>query len=139
MSNIHKDLKVKIVEYKGEIIIETLKPEKDDNFIPATEPGKVGSVIINTEKYLGISDKAWKIIKGFKKSGDCIGEVDAWKTNDGKSCFGWLGAMGRRIGQWAETSRNGIADIKFVPIQNILNPTIKEKIDAIDLEEENSS
>ena len=67
MSDIYNDLKVKIVEYKGYILIETLKPEKDDNFIPVTEPGKVGSVLKNTEKYLGISDEAWKIIKSFKR------------------------------------------------------------------------
>lgn len=140
MSNIYEGLKVKIVEYKGNIIIETLKPEKDDNFLPVTEPGKVGSVLKNTEKYLGISNKAWKIIKSFRRSGDDIGEVMAWNSKDGNNgCFGWLGGLTRRIGPLATVDRNGIADIKFVSIQNILNPTIKEKIDINDQEEEHNN
>lgn len=122
------DLKVKIVEYNGDIIIETLKPEKDDNFHPVTEPGKVGSVLINTGKFLGISEQAWKIIKGFKRSGDDIGEVMAWKSGKG-DCFGWLGPLGRRIGPDAEVDRGGIKDIEFVKIQNVLNPEIKKIID----------
>jgi len=131
MNNI-EDIKVKIVEYKGDIIIETLKPEKDSNFIPVTEPGRVGSTLIDTEKFLGISIEAWDIIKNFKQSGDDIGEVMTWKLNDGKYRFGWLGGLNRRIGPLADTSISGIIDIKFIRIQNILNPKIKHIIDDID-------
>lgn len=123
------DIKVKVVEYNGDVIIETLKPEKDDNFIPVTEPGKVGSVLLNTGKFLGVSKEAWRIIKGFKKSGDAIGEVMAWKAGD-KDCFGWLGPLGLRIGPDAEVDRDGIQDIDFIEIPNELNPKIKEIIDS---------
>ena len=130
------NLKVKVVEYHGEIIIETLKPDKDEYFIPVTEPGHVGSVLTNTGRFLGMSKEAWALIKSLKKSHDDLGEVTAWKAGD-KDCFGWLGPIGRRVGPEATVDRGGIQDIDFVTIPNILNPEIKDIIDCNDLKKAN--
>lgn len=124
-------MKVKITEYKNVLIIETLEPEKDDNFIPVTEKGKIGSVLINTKEHLGISKEALKFMKGLKSSTDDIGEIDSWKTKDGKDCFGWIGPLSRLVGSKAELSNRGFQDIDFIEIPN--KPPIKAKT-AIDKE-----
>ena len=121
-------MKVKITEYKGLVVIETLKPEEDAEFIPVTKPGQIGSTLINTGKNLGISKEALAIMKGFHVSRDDIGEVDAWKAGD-KDCFGWLGAMDRIIGPDAELPNNGWGGIAFIDIPNETSPGAKEAID----------
>lgn len=123
-------MKVKVTEYKNTLIIETLKREKDDDFIPVTEPGKVGSVVINTGKHLGISKEALKFMKGLKVSHDDIGEVDAWKTDDGRSCFAWLGGLKRSFGPDAELSNTGFQDIDFIEIPNETCEEAKVAINA---------
>lgn len=111
-------MKVEITEYKNVLIIETLKPEKDDNFIPVTEPGKIGNVLMNTKEHLGISKKALKFIKKLKSSNDDIGEIDFWKTENGKSCFSWVGPLSRLVGPEAELSNMGFQDVDFIEIPN---------------------
>lgn len=123
------DIKVKVTEYKGMLIIETLKPEKDKDFITIKESGRIGNVLVNTGKHLGISAEALVFMKNLKISGDDIGEVDAWKTKNGKSCFGWLGPISRVIGPAAELSNTGFQDIDFVEIPN---ETIEAARKAID-------
>ena len=125
------EIKVKVVEYNGELIIETLKPEQDENFTPSGN-GRIGCVLINTGKYLGMSREAWNLIKTFHVSGDCIGDVMTWRCNDGRECFGWIGSVGRRIGPDAELSRDGAVDINFIEIPNELSPNVKDAIDKID-------
>lgn len=123
-------MKVKVTEYKGHVVVETLKPEADEDFIPVTEPGKIGSVLINTGKHLGISKEALAIMKGYKVSMDDIGEVDAWKTDDGKDCFAWLGPLDRPFSAQSELSRNGWADIDYIDIPNETSQWIRKEMDA---------
>ena len=60
----------------------------------------------------------------------------AWNSRDGNNgCFGWLGGLIMRFGPNTEVDIDGIADIKFKKIQNILNPVIKHKIDDFDARE----
>lgn len=111
-------MKVKVTEYKGHLIIETLKPDKDDDFIPVTEPGKIGSVLINTGKHLGISKEALTFMRRLKVSSDDIGEIDAWITEDGRHCFSWLGGLKRTVGPEVTLSNTGFQSIAFLGISN---------------------
>ena len=47
-------LKVKVTAYESSLIIETQEFEKDGNFIPCGN-GNLGCVVIDTEKFLGMS------------------------------------------------------------------------------------
>lgn len=120
-------MKVKITEYRGMVVIETLKPEADKNFVPVG-PGKVGSVLMNTGKHLGISKEALAFMKRLPKSSDDIGEVDAWSTAD-KDCFAWLGALERPVGKNAELSNTGWTNIAYIDISNETSEHIVKKID----------
>jgi hypothetical protein len=111
-------MKVKVTEYKGFLVINTIKPEKDNNFIPVTEPGRIGSTIIETSKHLGMSKEAFAFLKKLRVSKDDVGDVDAWKTVDGTSCFSWMGPLKRLVGPDAELSSSGAADIDYIEIPN---------------------
>lgn len=121
-------MKVKVTEYNGLVVIETLKPEKDEDFIPVTEPGKVGSVLIDTGKHLGISKEALAIMKDLYISHDDIGDVDAWKAGD-RDCFGWLGPLIRIVGPKAELSNTGWGNIAHIDIPNETSEHIVKELD----------
>lgn len=120
-------MKVKITEYTGVIVIETLKPEADKDFVPVG-PGKVGSVLTNTRKHLGISKKALVLMKKLPVSSDDIGEVDAWKAGD-RDCFGWLGPLNRIVGLDAELSNTGWGNIAYIDIPNETSEWVMKEID----------
>ncbi len=121
-------MKVKVTKYKGYIVIETLKPDADNDFVPIG-PGKIGCVLMNTGKHLGASKEAMTSMKKLKVSRDDIGEVDAWITDDGRHCFSWLGGLKRFVGPEAELSNTGFSDIAFIEIPN---DTPVEAMAAID-------
>ena len=122
-------MKVKVTELNGQVIIETLIKEKDADFIPVTEQGKIGSVMINTGKHLGMSKEALSFIKKLKVTGDDIGDVDGFIAGDNKHVFGWLGSLNRAVGPDATLPNNGFQDIDFIEIPNETSQWI---IDAID-------
>ena len=112
-----ENIKVKVTCHEGFLVIETVDPTKDENFYPAGGTA-MGCVLIDTEKHLGMSDEAFKLLKTMKLSGDDIGEVSAFQSVKG-DCFSWLGPI-RRLAQVSkcETSKDGISDIKYIPIEN---------------------
>lgn len=120
-------MKVKVTEYRNLIVIETLKPEADKDFVPVG-PGKVGSVLINTRKHLGISKKALALMKRLDVSSDDIGEIDAWKAGD-RDCFSWMGPLSRVVGLNADLARGGWANIAHIDIPNETSEEIVKKID----------
>ena len=86
-------LRVQITAYKGNYVIETLNPKsKDDVFYPVGG-SRIGSVLIDTEKYLGISKEAMKLLQTLTKVGDDIGDVDSFQDDTGKYVFAWLGDL----------------------------------------------
>jgi len=112
------ELKVKVTAHESFIVIEPLQLEGDENLIPPGN-GKIGTVLIDTKKYLGMSKKAVKTLKKLKKSYDDIGDISTWKSADGKHCFGWIGSMyGLFDMNTAEGDSNGIIDIDHVEIPN---------------------
>jgi len=124
-----KNLKVKVTCHKNYVIIEVLDKKEDKNFVPINDQ-RIGCVLINSQKYLGMSDEAAALLKTMKKSGDDIGDVSAWKTDDGRNCFSWIGGFKRLIDmKVAESDRNGITELHYIKIKN--TPP-KEAVEAID-------
>jgi hypothetical protein len=122
-------LKVKVTAYKQNIIIETLDEKKDKNFIPVGGT-RIGSVLIETNEFLGMSKEAVTLLKTLKKSHDDIGDISTWKTNDNKDCFAWIGNFKKIVNiNKAEGDRDGIIDIKHITIENDVP---KEAMNVID-------
>ena len=127
-----EDLKVRITSHKNHLIIETLKPEEDKNFIPVGG-SRIGCVLIETDKYLGMSKEAFDLLKTIKRSGDDIGDVSAWRTTDNRDCIAWLGNVKRLVNmESAEGDNGGIADIAYVTIDNV---SPEDAVALIDSEE----
>jgi len=122
-----EDIKVKVVAYENYLIITTVKPESDENFVPSGGT-KIGCVLVDTGKYLGMSEQAFNLMKTIKKSGDDIGDIDTWESNKGQ-CFAWLGPIKRLADvRSCESSQNGIIDIDYVQIPNDIPPEALEAI-----------
>jgi hypothetical protein len=112
------ELKVRVTAHKDWIIIEPLQfDEQKDVFYPVGN-GRVGSVLIGTKEYLGMSEEAVKNLKKVKKSHDDIGEVQTFKSVKG-DCFSWMGGIrGLFNVTTAEGDKDGIIDIDHVTIPN---------------------
>lgn len=124
-------MKVKITEFEGDVVIEVLNRKEDEDFLL---PGKmksggfrVGCILKNTGKNLGMSPEAWKIIKSMKVTSDDIGEVNAYIKNN-IHCFYWLGAPGRLISPNSELSNRGVENIDFIEISNETSQHVIDKI-----------
>ena len=123
------ELKVKVTAYKQNIIIETIDGKEDKNFVPIGGT-RFGCVLIETDKFLGMSKEAVTLLKTIKKSHDAIGDVTTWKTNDNKDCFAWIGNLKKIVNmEKAEGDKDGIIDIKHVTIENDVP---QEAMDIID-------
>jgi hypothetical protein len=110
-------IKVKVTCHEEFLVIETVDPTADENFIPYGG-SKVGCVLIDTEKYLGMSDEAFKLIKTLHVSGDDIGDISTHDSVKGQS-FSWLGPVKRLLEiPKCDTSSDGIIDIKYIKIEN---------------------
>jgi len=109
------DLKVKVLAYKGDILIWTIDETADRNYLPMGG-NRIGCLVTDTGTRLGISREALELLRGLKRVGDDLGEVDAWIAGGKKHCFGWLGPPIRLVPADAVTS--GIEDIDFVEIAN---------------------
>lgn len=122
----NKKLRVKVTTYKNYLIIETVKPEEDKNFVPVGG-NRFGCVLIDTEFLLGISKEAIKEMKRVDRGYDALGDITMWTTTDGKDCFGWIGGLKRMVDvQRATYDRDGFSNIKHVTIKN------EPPLDAID-------
>lgn len=124
-------LKVKETVYKGQLCIETVNPEeKDKDFIPAGN-GKIGCVLVNTDKKLCLSKEVVEFLRNTKCSRDDIGDVDTFITDKDQWVFAWLGGMFSIKGDWAEGSRtHNIDAIKFETILNDTPDAAKEAVDT---------
>jgi len=111
------DIKVKITSHEGFLVVETVNPTADDNFVPYAGTN-IGCVLIDTGKHLAMSDEAFELLKTINVSGDAIGEITTWGSDKGQ-CIGWLGPT-RRLVQVAKAdcSRDGIIDLKYNKIKN---------------------
>lgn len=114
-------MKVKVTAYKGQIVIDTANPEKDvDDFWYPTGRGRMGCVLLNTERYLGVSKEAIELMKGIRRNHDAIGDIGWWKSDNQGYCFSWWGPIYRVIDP---TSAEGDRDFfvqegKYIEIPN---------------------
>ena len=123
------NLKVKVTAYKQNLIIETIDEKEDENFFPVGGT-RIGCTLIETDNLLGMSDEAVELLKTLKKSHDDIGDICAWKTDDNKNCFGWIGGFKKIVNiETAEGDNSGIADIKHVTIENDVPQEAQDVID----------
>jgi hypothetical protein len=123
-------LKIKVTAHQNYLIFEPLQFEKDNNLIPPGD-GKIGTVLIDTGTYLGMSKEAVKNLKKIKKSSDDIGDVFTWKAEQG-DCIAWLGPMAKLVNViTAESDKNGIIDIDYVQIPNKVPEAALDKIKNI--------
>jgi hypothetical protein len=94
------ELKVRVVAYEGLIIIEPKDPEnnvgKDFGWIPMGQT-RIGSVLCDTKKRLGVSHQAFELMRKIQVGRDCIGDIDWFACDDGTYAFSWFGPIYRVI------------------------------------------
>ena len=86
-------MKIKISAYKNSIIVEAIDaPLKDKapNWYPIG-PGKIGCVLVDTKKFLEVSEEALTLMEKVKRCSDDIGDIDWFKSDKGDAVFCWLG------------------------------------------------
>jgi hypothetical protein len=88
MSNV----KVKVTEYKGYIVIETVNPtEKHKDFLPAGG-SNLGCILSHCSKdNLGISKEGFELLGKVRRGRDDLGEIDIFGAQGANVIFGWLG------------------------------------------------
>jgi len=86
-------LHAKIVAYKDYLVFELLatKSIKDEVVTSIDNPNVIGQVIMGTKESLGVSKEAIELIGHVKRCRDDIGDIDWFKSKDGKENFAWLG------------------------------------------------
>jgi len=118
LSRFVRKCKVVIMAYKKHIIIKSLQNYGDEKFI-LSKPGEIDCVLIDTKETLKMSVEALKLIKNMKISYDGISDLAVWKSEQGKSCIGWLGHRYQIINtEKSELTVNSDFDIDFQIIDN---------------------
>ncbi len=79
----------------GDLQLATVTNEIVKKILYPIGSSRIGVVLIDTKRHLGIEKQAIPILKKlFSESGcdgDGFGDIDWYKMNDGKFTFGWLG------------------------------------------------
>lgn len=94
-----EDIVARVSMENGKLVFETFSDDEIKDKLYPHGNGRIGAVILDTEKHLGITKEALPKLKElFEKSpssGDGLGDIDWFKSNDGKLNFGWLGGNKR--------------------------------------------
>ena len=96
-------MKVKVVAYKGRIVLVPNEPEKvisdkDPLWWPTGESrSTLGCVVGPTETELGVSQEALDLMEDIQRNHDAVGDISWWETSDGNHAFAWWGAIYRII------------------------------------------
>jgi hypothetical protein len=95
----NKNIKAKVVAYKGYLIFTCLADKSEENVctLSVDNPDNIGQAIHNTKYHLGISKQAVRLLEQVKRSGDDLGEIDFWKCTDNTWNFSWLGGIKRIV------------------------------------------
>ena len=111
--------RVLVTAHEDFIIITTENVVEDKEFVPNGN-GKIGCVLLDTEKNLGVSDEALVLLKKVPTSGDDIGDVDCFISGD-KGVFSWLGgpkSLKHIDGRLTGSRTYDMSKIKFRKIPN---------------------
>jgi len=96
------DVIAKVTCHNNVLVIEGPAPDfKHADWVPVG-PGKIGCVLMDTAKHLGVSEEA---LKKVRRSRDDIGDVDWFASHNNGHCFAWLGGLKAIFGEGAEGSR----------------------------------
>jgi len=117
---------MKITTYRGFIVTEPFV-DNDDNLVLPDGHNIIGTMVIDTENNLGMSSEAWEIIKKMERSGDDIGDFNAYHRDDNKDCVSWLGGPRKVVSPLSDLPYCGVPDdLKFIEIPDETNPEIIE-------------
>lgn len=91
-------MKVRVVAYKEHLVIVPHEPEKgiEDGWYP-TNNHRMGCVVTDTKKTLGVSEEAFELMKLIQRNHDAIGDIGWWECDDGTYAFSWFGSVHRII------------------------------------------
>ena len=120
----------KITEYKGHLVCELVADASiEDEVVTSIDtPGVIGQVIMNTEKNLGVSAEALKLMAEVKIGHDDLGDIDWFESVKGDT-FGWLGGpYSIKLPGDIETARD-FKTLKHVVIPNDAPQGAKDAID----------
>lgn len=96
MSCMSDEVKVKVTAYEGIFLVidASNAGAKSEEWYPSGD-GRIGCVLLDTKKNLGVSEEALALLRTIRRSDDAIGDVDWFATDvPGKGpahAFGWLG------------------------------------------------
>lgn len=92
------DIKVRVLAHEGNIVVIPEAPEDgiNDNWWP-TGGDKLGCVVGDTRRRLGVSKEALDLMREVKLGRDSLGDIDWWRCDDGTYAFSWWGAICRII------------------------------------------
>jgi hypothetical protein len=118
-------LKVRVTEYKGNVVVETLgSSDFDQDFSPAGG-GSIGCSLHNNER-LGISNEAVEAIRKLKRVGDSIGDF----MNGESDYLCWIGGAFSIKDTSCVVSRDFKMPKGYVVIDNETSDKAKEEIDS---------
>lgn len=121
-----------ITAYKGKIVCQLLANASVAGEVTTSldNPGVLGQMIHDTAKNLGVSAEALALLNGLPPGHDDLGDVDWFRTSDGKASFGWLGGpYSIKDPNSCETS-SSYKVLEHVVIPNDVPEGAKEAIDA---------
>lgn len=123
------DIKVRVLAHDGNIVIVPEAAEEGimDRWWP-TGGNRMGCVVEDSRRRVGISKEAIDLMRGIKTGRDSIGDIDWHWCVDGTYAFGWWGAIYRIIRPHEDI---GARDFKvhpgeYVEVPNDVPPEVAE-------------
>ena len=89
-------MRTRVFLYKNKLGIESHPEEAEGLINKPLDPGQLGFVLDASK--VDFQQEAINWMKNLATTGDDIGDVDAFKTDDGKVIFAWLGGPMTAIG-----------------------------------------
>lgn len=84
----------RVTAYQGFLICEMLTSDDIEEEVAVVGPGRLGNVVMRTAANLAMSVEAIELFRTIKRGRDCIGDVNWFRTQDGKgSAFSWWGGF----------------------------------------------
>jgi len=121
---INDDLKVRVLAYDNKLFFVPNEPfyNIDNQWFPANDKGRLGSVLAYSNLNLGVSREALELMRKIKRGRDGVGDIDWFKMNDGSCSFSWWGWLYRVMTPTDSVSARGftIRDRDCVIIKNVI-------------------
>lgn len=120
-----------VTEYKGKIVLQLLATASNEDVTTTLDnAGVFGQVICNSEKNVGISEEAIKLLETIKPGRDAIGDVDWFKSNERGDVFAWIGGPYAIVDPTTAEGARGYAVRTYTKVPNDVPEEAKAAIDA---------